>query len=248
MSTPAVAPPAGEGLSEGARVVNTFLAPSKTFTDINRSASWWLPFLIIVVCSYLFIFAVEKKVGWDRVTENQIRMNSRAADQLDQLPADQRAQRMEFSAKLTRYISYGTPVITLVFLLLASLILWGSYSFGAGAQVSFGKVMAVVTYANVVGILKYLLAVIALFAGADPDTFKMQNPATTNLGALIDPEQHKVLFALGSQIDIVTLWTITLVAIGFTYVCKVKKGTSFAIVFGWWLLTVLMAVGSAAAF
>jgi len=28
-------------LSEGARIVNTFIAPSKTFTDLRRNASWW---------------------------------------------------------------------------------------------------------------------------------------------------------------------------------------------------------------
>ncbi len=33
-------------LSEIARVIDTFSAPSKTFTDVKRSASWWLPFLI----------------------------------------------------------------------------------------------------------------------------------------------------------------------------------------------------------
>ena len=33
-------------LSQGERVIDTFIAPSKTFTDILRSQSWWLPFLI----------------------------------------------------------------------------------------------------------------------------------------------------------------------------------------------------------
>ena len=34
------------GLSQVERVVDTFVAPSKTFADILRSTSWWLPFLI----------------------------------------------------------------------------------------------------------------------------------------------------------------------------------------------------------
>ena len=33
-------------LSQAERVVDTFIAPSKTFTDILRSSSWWLPWLI----------------------------------------------------------------------------------------------------------------------------------------------------------------------------------------------------------
>ena len=42
MSDAAVAGPMGTGLSEVERVVDTFIAPTKTFTDILRSASWWL--------------------------------------------------------------------------------------------------------------------------------------------------------------------------------------------------------------
>ncbi len=248
MSSPAVAPPAGEPLSEGARVINTFVAPSKTFADINRSAMWWLPFIVIAIVSYIFVFTVEKKVGFDKVTENSIKLQPKRAEQLDQLPPEQREKQVEMGAKFTRYISYGTPVLTFAIFAIMALILWGSYSFGAGAQVGFGKSMAIVTYANLVGTLKFLLAVISLFAGADPDTFNMQNPAATNLGFLIDPIQHKVLYALGSSLDIVNFWILALVAIGFTYVCKVKKGTSFAIVFGWWSVLTLIGVGAAAIF
>ncbi len=250
MSTPVVAPPppAGEGLSQGARVVNMFFAPGKTFQDINRSAAWWLPFIIMALVGLFFVYTVDKKVGFDKVAENQVRMNARAADRLDQLSPDQREHQMEISAKITRIIAFCTPAIQLIFLLLVSLILWGSFSFGAGAQLSFSKTLAVVTYANVVGIVKYLVAIIALYAGAASDTFNMQNPAATNLGILFDPMQQKVLYALGTQFDIVIFWVLALAALGFPYVCKVKKGTSFAIVFGWWLVTVLIAVGSAAAF
>ncbi|ABF43731.1 hypothetical protein Acid345_4732 [Candidatus Koribacter versatilis Ellin345] len=248
MSSQAVAPPAGEPLSEGARVINTFVAPSKTFADINRSAMWWLPFVIMVIVSIAFVFVVDKKIGFEKVTENQVKLNPKQYDQLEQLPPDQREQRMAVGAKFSRYISYGYPVIALIFLTIVSLILWGSYSFGAGAQVSFGKSMAVVVYANMVGIMKAILAIITIFAGADTDNFTFQNPVATNLGFLIDPLQHKVLYALGTSIDIVNFWILALVAIGFTYVCKVKKGTSFAIVFGWWAVLTLIGVGAAAIF
>ncbi len=248
MTSTTVVPSSEPPLSEIERVVDTFVAPTKTFRDINRSASWWLPFLIIVLVSYAFVFTVEKKVGFERVTENQVRMNPKRADQLDQLPADKRQQQIELGAKITRYISYCTPVISMILFLVLALVLWGSYSFGAGAQVTFSKSLAVVVYANLVGTIKALLSVIALLAGASADTFSMQNPAATNLGFLVDPMQHKVLYALGSSIDIVNFWILFLVAIGFTCITKVKRGTSYAIVFGWWLVLTLIGVGAAAAF
>jgi hypothetical protein len=248
MASAAVLPSSEPPLSQAARVVDTFVAPTKTFRDINRSASWWLPFVIIAIFSIGFVAVVDKQIGFDKVNENQMRMNPKQYDRLQQLPAEQREKQMAIGAKISRYISYAFPVINLALLAIMALVLWGSFSFGAGAQVSFGKSMAVVVYANMIGVLKALLAVIAIFAGASSDNFTFQNPVATNLGFLVDPTQNKVLYALGSSIDIINLWIIALVAIGFTCICKVKKGTSFAIVFGWWVLLTLIGVGMAAMF
>ena len=248
MSTPAVAAPGPEPLSEASRIVNTFIAPGKTFADLNRSAMWLVPFLLSTIVTLGFIFTIDKKIGFDKVAENQLKMNQKQADRMDQLPPDQREKQMEMSTKVTRYFSYGVPVIGLFFVVIMSLILWGSYSFGAGSQVSFSKAMAVVVYANLVGIVKAILAMITIFAGVDTDNFNIQNPVATNLGFLFDPVQHKALYTLGTSLDIINIWIISLVAIGFTYVCKVKKGTSFAIVFGWWAVLLLIGVGAAAIF
>src|SRR5215467_14615576 len=66
-STPGVPP-----LSEGARIINTFIAPSKTFTDLRRSAAWWAPFLLLAMVWAVFTFTVEKKVTFDQISKNQI--------------------------------------------------------------------------------------------------------------------------------------------------------------------------------
>ena len=41
-------------------MVNTFFAPGSTISDINRSASWWLPFVII---AFLFVVALGASVA-----------------------------------------------------------------------------------------------------------------------------------------------------------------------------------------
>src|SRR5271170_1875235 len=70
-------------LSEGQRIVDTFVAPSKTFTDILRSSSWWGPLVIMLVVSIAFSFSVQTKVGWDRVFENNLhRTQSKKSDLL----------------------------------------------------------------------------------------------------------------------------------------------------------------------
>jgi hypothetical protein len=70
-------------LSEPACLVNTFIAPSKTFTDILRSARWWGPFLITVILSLVFVYAVDARIGFRKVTENQIVLSRSLGSALD---------------------------------------------------------------------------------------------------------------------------------------------------------------------
>jgi hypothetical protein len=71
-SQPPQSSPEPAPLSEGQRIAYTFFAPSKTFTDLRRNASWWGPFVLIVIVSFLFCYTVDQKVGFRKVTENII--------------------------------------------------------------------------------------------------------------------------------------------------------------------------------
>ena len=62
-AVPAPVPPTPP-LSQGARIVDTFIAPTKTFTDIRRSASWWAPWILIGITAVVFGFAMGKQVGF----------------------------------------------------------------------------------------------------------------------------------------------------------------------------------------
>jgi hypothetical protein len=53
---------------------------------------------------------------------------------------------------------------------------------------------------------------------------------------------------VAAPLDVFGIWTLSLAAIGFTCVSKVKKGTAFGIVFGWYVVLALVGVGIAAAF
>src|SRR5579863_8162992 len=84
----AAAAPTAPPLSEAARIVNTFIAPSKTFTDLRRSAAWWGPWILISILSVAFMFTVGKQVTFEQASKNQVE-HSRRAEQFDKLPPDQ---------------------------------------------------------------------------------------------------------------------------------------------------------------
>ena len=105
--------------------------------------------------------------------------------------------------------------------------------------------MAIVVYAGLPGILKLCLAMLSLLAGASPDSFSFQNPVATNPGYFLNPADSPFLYSLASTFDVFLIWTLVLTAIGFSSVSKVKRGTSIAIVFGWWIVFSLLGAGLA---
>ena len=235
-------------LSQGARIVNTFIAPSKTFTDLRRSAAWWAPFLLMVIVSSGLVYAAGQKIGFRKLMENQMQAQPKAQARLDNLPADQREQQMEQGAKVTKVISYAFPVIVLLFWLVLALLFWATFKVAAGADVSFGTSLGVVVYAALPLTLKSLLAVITIVAGVSPDSFSFQNPIATNPGYFLNPSDGVFLYGLATSIDIFMIWTLVLTAIGFSRVGKIKAGTAYGVVFGWWAVLTIATTGLSAAF
>jgi hypothetical protein len=83
------------------------------------------------------------------------------------------------------------------------------------------------------------LALASVLAGASPDGFTLNNPVASNPGYFMNVADSPFWYFIASQMDIFLLWTLALTAIGFTAAGKVKMGTSFAIVIGWWVVITL---------
>jgi hypothetical protein len=115
-------------LSEGQRLTDTFFAPSKTFTDLRRNASWWAPFLIIAIVSLMFVYVVDQKVGFRKVAENQIQSQPKQADRIERLPADQRQKVMQQQVTYTRIISYAFFVLILLWFAIVAAVLLATLS------------------------------------------------------------------------------------------------------------------------
>ncbi len=234
-------------LSEGQRLINTFFAPSRVFTDLRRSASWWAPFLIIAVVSLLFIYVVDQKVGFAKVVENQIQLQPKQAERLDRLPADQRQRVMQQQVTVTRIISYAVPVIALGIYAVFAAVLFATLKFVASSDLKYRTLFALIVYTRLPLLLSTLLAIVSLLAGVSGDGFNIQNPAATNPGYFIDPEGSAVLRALLTPLDVFSIWSLILTAIGITCISKVKRSAAFAVVFGWFAVVVLARVAIAAA-
>jgi len=240
-----VAPESGAGLSQIERVVDTFIAPSKTFTDILRSISWWLPFVILLVVTLISAYAIDRNVGFRAVTETQIAKSSLGADQLNSLPPDQKEQAIQRQTIGTKYSTYGAFVFILIFVALEALILWASFNFGLGAKTTFGQVFAVIMYSALPRVFVGLLSVVLLFAGVGTENFDLRNPVGTNLGYYMT---SPALRAAGAFFDVFGLWCLYLLIRGMSVVAKKSMGQAAAVILGWWVLGLLIATAVGAYF
>jgi hypothetical protein len=249
MSSSATLPAPNEAkpLSEVERIVDTFIAPSKTFSDIRRNASWWAPWLLMTIVGFIWVYEVDKKIGFDKVVENQMQLSPKQAAKLEQLPPDQRAAQMETIVKFNRVIAYGYPVFSLIFAAIMAGVLLATFKFGLGASLAFKQSFAISMYAFLPGLVKVLISMLIIAIGGG-EGFTFQNPVASNLGALVDPSTSQFLHSVLMSIDLFTIWTLVLTGIGYACLTRVKRGTCMGVVFGWWVVFTLVTSGLGALF
>jgi hypothetical protein len=238
----------GSGLSQWQRISNIFSSPSKTFLDIRRgNRSWWLPLILSIVASYLFFAVVAQKIGLEQSVENQIRFSPKTEERMSQLTAEQRATNISIGVAITKATFIAYPAVIIAFTALLSLGLLGTINLVFGGKASYGGIFAVWFYAWLPQLIKSILGIIVIFAGTAPESFNLKNFAPTNIGAFLDPvETNKALYALASALDVVTIWSLILLAGGTAIVAGVKRSSGYLAVFGWWAIFVLFRVGIAA--
>lgn len=234
-------------LSQVERVVDTFVAPSKTFTDILRSASWWLPFVLFLVFGIANSFAIQKKIGWNAVAQRQIELNPKQQEKMEQLSPEQRNMQMKISTIATEGIAYGFSVVLVIGCLFFALLYWATLNFALGAQTRYWQVFAVVLYSLLPRLLLTVLNIIFVFAGVNTENYDIRNPVGVNL-AYYMPDAAPALKPWLTAIDLFGIWSIILLIIGFAIIARKSKGQTAAVVIGWNLLFLLIGSGFAAAF
>jgi hypothetical protein len=254
MPVPNITPePAPVPMSQGSRIVNTFIAPSKTFTDLQRNASWWAPWLLIAIFSIIFVYSMGRNVGFDQIAKTELSKSGSQTDQFDKLSPSDQAKSMHIRIAITQYIAYAVPVVALIVWLVIAAVLMGAFNFGARASVSFKVAFAIVVYGSLPGVLHALLGTISLYAGGmsgslDKEAFNVNNPLASNPAYFMDPSANKFVYGMATALDVFMIWTIILMGIGFACNSKVKRGTAIGIVAGLYLFYKLIVSGLMARF
>jgi hypothetical protein len=226
-------------LSQGARFIDAFIAPTKTFADIRRNASWWLPFIVVCILSLIFAYTVLHKVGIAGLVDSIIHNNASLSDRIANSPPDQ-AARIRSSIEMQFRFMYIAPVLFLIVGLIVSGIFLATANFAFGGKTNYKQMLAVWFYGTLPLMFISILAIITLFAGMQSDSFNIKNTVGTNIGYYLQGgSSPQWLITLLSSVDIFAIWAAVLLTIGISIVSGIKRSSAAIIVFGWWALYVL---------
>ena len=237
---------AQQPLSPAERVLDTFIAPTKTFADLRRNQSWWLPFVIIALFSYLFTGTAAAHLGIPRLAESAIRNNPSQNERMQQATPEARAQTMSITIAIMKVTFYSVPVLTLVVSAVVALLLWVGFNFILGGTATYPGMFAVAIFASLPSILRSLLSTTMLFLG-DPEGFNINDPIGTNPGFYMGADSSAFLKSALGSVDLFSLWVLALMAVGAAIVARVKIRSGLILVFTAWLIFVVLKASVAAA-
>lgn len=244
--------PQQPGLSEPARLINTFFAPKKTFEDLRTNQSWWVPWLVGAIIGVLFGAVAVQKIDLVNFARQQVEQSKVAQRQFDQLSPEQQNRQLQLRATISKFAFYITPIFSLIAGLIAAAILMAIFSFGFGAEVPFPRALAVVFYSFLPRAIYSILLSVSLLVSSDPNSIDLLgNPMPTNLGFFMDPQGNKFLYSFVSNLDLFALWTVILLGFGFATASsnrKLKPATGITVMLVIYGVMMLIGAGFKAAF
>jgi hypothetical protein len=249
-ATPAPEAPVPDSSNSFSRIFGVLFSPKATFASIAARPTWILPVLLGCIIGLSVSFTISKEVGWQTVVEKRIAQSASAQKRIEQLPADQRNNAIAQQAKFTPYFVYPLNVIApFLGATILTLIFWGAFNGIYGTKLTFSTALGIVSYAWIPQLIYYILSIPILFL-KDPATVDIDNILASNPGALLSDDAARWLVALLSSLDIFTIWTLILLAIGFSAadMRKLSFGKAFTVVLLLWLFGVACKVGVAFAF
>jgi hypothetical protein len=216
------------------RLMGVYFSPGKTFRDIGRSPRPLMPVITMVVIGLLLGFYLTRALDFRALV----------IEQLDTAVAQGRITEEQIDQLLPLFIKVA-PIQTVVGSalggLFVSLIIAGGFkliSMLIGAENRFKAIFAVTIYTVLaILIISYTLFILVL-SFKDPIQ-NLNSMVNSNLGAIIAglfgrEVLPKFLMKLAGWIDIFAIWTIALLAIGYSAVSRKLKTATAAV----WLSSV----------
>ncbi len=213
------------------RLGGVYASPRETFMEIGRAPDIWLPFLVLVVISLLAGFYLSKTLDLETMAVAQLE----SAVQQGRITQEQADQQMAMTSK---FAGVQLTVMSVIGSLFIAFIVAGYaklFSIFSGGENKFRPLLSVTAYVLIaVSIVQsgLMILVLQLKGSEDVSGGNMGSVIASSLGAILtgilgEDALPKFILALANAVDVFGIWTIALLAIGYSAVSKkLKTGTA----------------------
>jgi hypothetical protein len=214
MSAPDAAEPR---MSEAGRLSGIFWEPKPVFQDLAAKPRFWVPLILLTLVSLVYVVAFTSRVGYENMIRRQMETNSR----VQELSAEQQEQAIEMGLKFAVPMGYASAALGMgIGSLLIAAILLACFNFLGGAELKFKQAFSITCYSFLPSGLASILALVVMYL-KDPADFDIQNPLPVHLGAFFSQQDTAAwLRTLATNVNLFTIWTILLLALGFSVAAK----------------------------
>jgi hypothetical protein len=217
------------------KLTGIFFEPSRVFRNLRVHPHWVGAYAVVVVLSVIYTFAFVQRITPERIvdhtTQKLAEMGPPFAPPPERIEAMRETQLKQFKNPIERV---GTVIKSAVGLFVlgaftAALCLLGALAFGG--RINYWQALSVVFYYWLpVTAIQKLLGLGILYLKSPDDLHPILNQETTfqdNLGILMTPADHPVLFVLLSFIGFTWIYTLWLRAKGLN-LAATRMGSSAA--------------------
>lgn len=230
------------------RILSAFFQPKRLFQNLRVHPSWIPAFLILALSITIYNVAFVKRIGagtiaaatLDRVLEGGFM----SQDEADEIRAAGIQNAQTTLAKVSKIV--GSVVGWLVFMLLvASLYLMGVAMFGG--DMNYLQALSVATYAALPPfVIQNLMSVLLLYLIPRDDINPIRGQAglvRADLGLLIAPAEHPLLYVLGTSVSIFGAYWLALTIIGLRNgAARLSMAYTWTISISLWIIGLGLAI------
>ena len=205
------------------KIIGIYYRPAEVFEQLKPKTLWWVPLIIVLAVSAAAVL-ITRPIVMPEILAQLAQNPDIPPESLPQI--EEKMQNPLFSLL---NVAVGLPLAWLA----VGLVFWGVFSM-LGGKSSFAQMFAATVWAWMVSIPGSFIKVPLMFI---METAKVH----TSLALILPPEMEEAfIFRLLSQVDIFAIWTILVMAVGYSVFTGVNQKKSLWAVFVAWAIWILV--------
>ena len=244
-------------MSPVSKLLGIFYEPSNVFRNLRSHPNWVAAYLFVTILSAIYTVAFTQRLTPERIVNYRV-------DKVAEMPAPFTPPPERIEAMRTEGIEQLKNPIQRVLMITSTFVavfcftafiaaLYMVFVLVFGGRMNYWQSLAVMFYAAVPIItIQKVLGLVLLYIKSPDDVHPILGQETLvqdNLGVLVSPANHPVIFVLATAIGLVSFYSLWLKGTGLRHGgTKVSSGSAWGVAITLWVLGTLAITGLTALF